>query len=106
MERYIDEITNVINVIRALDLINSRKLTLCPNFFEIPTVTILADAPSIVRFPPKQAPRTNAHQRILFGMGFDCCMKLTIGIMAMVKGILSKKPEAIPDTHNTISTMR
>lgn len=34
----------------------------------IPTDTILAEAPIMVKLPPKQAPRESAHHKTLWGM--------------------------------------
>ena len=75
------------------------------NRLAMPTDTMLAEAPIMVRFPPKHAPRANAHQRILLGMGVDSSISRTMGIMVMVNGMLSRKPDTIPDTHSTINTM-
>ena len=76
-----------------------------PYFLAIPTDIILADEPIIVIFPPKQAPRARAHQRILLGMGLLSSISWIMGIMVMVKGMLSRNPEAIPETHKTINTI-
>jgi hypothetical protein len=45
--------------------INPMKLILYPLDSAIPTVTTFAEAPMIVPFPPKHAPRASAHQRVL-----------------------------------------
>jgi len=88
----------------ALAFINSKKLIFWLNFFAIPTETMLAEAPIIVRLPPRQAPSESAHQRILLGIGFDSKINRTIGIIVIVKGILSRKPDTMPETHSTTKT--
>ena len=76
-----------------------------PDFFAIPIVTILAEAPIMVILPPRHAPSANAHQSKFWNSGFDPFIISIIGIMVIVKGILSKKPENIPETHCTTSTL-
>ena len=44
-------------VITALLFINSRKEILYLNLLATPTETMLAEAPTIVKFPPRQAPK-------------------------------------------------
>ena len=60
--KYRDAIINEIMEITTPNFIKSRKDILTPYFFAIPMDTILAEAPIIVIFPPRQAPSANAHQ--------------------------------------------
>ena len=60
--KYRDAIISDMIEITAPNFINSRKEILTPYFLAIPIDTILADAPIIVIFPPRQAPRASAHQ--------------------------------------------
>ena len=90
---------NEINDIIAPNFMNSIKEILTPDFFAIPIETIFADAPIIVIFPPKHAPKANAHQSKFCNKGLDSFIISIIGIMVIVNGILSKNPDAIPETH-------
>ena len=90
---------NEINDIIDPNFMNSIKEILTPAFFAIPIDTIFADAPIIVIFPPKQAPRANAHQSKFCNRGLDSLIISMIGIIVIVNGILSRKPEAMPETH-------
>ena len=60
--KYRDAINSDIREITTPNFMKSKKEILTPYFLAIPIDTILADAPIIVIFPPKQAPRDNAHQ--------------------------------------------
>ena len=60
--KYRDAIKSDMREIMNPNFINSRNEILTPYFLAIPIDTILADAPIIVIFPPRQAPRDNAHQ--------------------------------------------
>ena len=62
--KYRDAIISEISEITTPNFMKSKKEILTPYFLAIPMDTILADAPIIVIFPPKQAPRANAHQSI------------------------------------------
>ena len=86
------------------NFMNSKNEMLTPAFFAIPMDTILAEAPIMVILPPKQAPNANAHQSCSFKTkielkGSASFMISIIGIIVIVNGILSKKPDAIPETH-------
>jgi hypothetical protein len=83
----------------APTFINSIKEILIPAFFAIPIDMIFAEAPIMVIFPPKHAPSANAHQSKFCNNGFDSFIISIIGIIVIVNGILSKNPEAIPETH-------
>ena len=60
--KYSDAINNDMNEMTAPNFMKSRNEILTPYFLAIPIDTILADAPIMVIFPPRQAPRDNAHQ--------------------------------------------
>ena len=60
--KYRDAINSDMREITAPNFMKSRKEILTPYFLAIPIDTILADAPIIVIFPPRQAPRASAHQ--------------------------------------------
>ena len=60
--KYRDAIINDMIEITAPNFIKSRKEILTPYFLAIPMDTILAEAPIIVIFPPRHAPRARAHQ--------------------------------------------
>ena len=60
--RYKDAIKSDMKEMTAPNFMKSRKEILTPYFLAIPIDTILADAPIMVIFPPRQAPRANAHQ--------------------------------------------
>ena len=60
--KYRDAIISDMIEITIPNFIKSRKEILTPYFLAIPMDTILADAPIMVIFPPKQAPSANAHQ--------------------------------------------
>ena len=93
------------NEITAPNFMNSMKEIFTPAFFAIPIDTILAEAPIIVILPPRHAPRANDHQSKFCNAGFDSFIISIMGIMVIVNGILSKNPEAIPETHCTTSTL-
>lgn len=83
----------------------STKLIFIPSFSIIPTVTIFADAPMTVPFPPRHAPRASAHQRIdahsTSQNGPPTPIRsATTGSITMVKGILSKNAEAMAATQS------
>ncbi len=61
-DRNTDAMISVMMVITALAFMNSRKLIFTLACFAMPMETMLADAPVIVRLPPKQAPNERAHQ--------------------------------------------
>ena len=69
--KYTDAITRVRIVMAALAFMKSKKLMFWLNFLAIPTETILAEAPVMVRLPPRQAPSDSAHHRILLGIGLE-----------------------------------
>ena len=86
------------------NFMNSINEILTPDFFAIPMDTILAEAPIMVIFPPRHAPKASAHQSCSCKNKFDIkgsalCMISMIGIIVMVNGILSKNPDTIPETH-------
>src|SRR5659263_569954 len=73
-----------------------------PAFSARPTVTTLAEAPIMVPFPPKQAPRDRDHQSTPDSApGMVWFRKAMIGSMVAVKGMLSMKAEAMALTHRT-----
>ena len=94
-----EAIINEIMEIMAPNFMNSIKEMLTPDFFAIPMDTMFAEAPIMVMLPPRHAPSANAHQSKFCNMGFDSFMISIIGIIVMVNGMLSKNPEAIPETH-------
>ena len=95
MEAIINEIMDTI----APNFMNSIKDMFTPDFFAMPIDIIFAEAPIIVMLPPRHAPSANAHQSKSCNIGFDSFMISIIGIIVMVNGMLSKNPEAIPETH-------
>ena len=87
-------------------VVNSINLIGYPLFFEISDETTLADAPINVRLPPRQAPADSDHHRTLF----PCTMMLwliisTSGIIAATYGILSMKPDNIPEPQRTVNVV-
>ena len=60
--KYSDAIVSDVREIRIPNFIKSRKEILTPYFLAIPMDTIFAEAPIIVIFPPRHAPRESAHQ--------------------------------------------
>ena len=60
--KYRDAIKSDMREIMHPNFIKSRNEILTPYFSAIPIDTILSDAPIMVIFPPRQAPRANAHQ--------------------------------------------
>ncbi len=75
------------------------KCIFCPFSSAIPTAITFALAPIIVPFPPKHAPKDNAHHR---GVIFipDISPRFFIrGIIVATKGMLSRNADAIADTH-------
>ena len=60
--KYKDAIISEMIEITAPNFIKSRKDMLTPYFFAMPIDMILAEAPIIVIFPPRQAPSAYAHQ--------------------------------------------
>ena len=76
-----------------------------PLFVAIPAVTILAEAPSKVPLPPRQAPKLKAQANVVNGTAGSFSAKISItGIIVAVYGMLSRNAEVVALTH-TIKVM-
>ena len=82
--------------------INGINAIWTPFFSAIPATITFAEAPMSVPFPPRQAPKDNAHQSGSNSDG-EIPPKLPIswinGIMVATKGMLSTKADAIAENH-------
>lgn len=85
------------------NFIKDTKPIWIPFFSDMPATMTFAEAPISVPFPPRQAPRDNAHQSGSNSVG-DIPPKLPIwwisGIIVATKGMLSTKAEAMAENHN------
>jgi len=71
-------------------------------FSEIEATIMFAVDPIIVPFPPKPAPKANAHHRAEIGTPNNPISFIT-GIIAIVIGTLSINAESIATNHNMIT---
>lgn len=89
-----------ISIIGKPTFIKSKKLILNPFFFNIPKTITLADAPTIVPFPPRQAPSDKDHQRGSILALLIEAISFISGIIVATNGILSKNEDAIADNQS------
>ena len=80
----------------------SKKVTLCPRFFSIPTATTFAAAPKGVIFPPMDAPMTIPKQSRYGSMPRLFERIIPTGSIAVTYGTLSIKAERKTETQTRI----
>ncbi len=82
------------------------QLTGWPAFAHIDVPTTFADAPIGVAHPPTSVPMERVHARVCILTPVVAANDSMIGIIVAVKGMLSTKALAIPDTHITMPIIR
>ena len=73
--------------------------SLYPFLCNIPLTITLDEAPTILPFPPKHAPKANDHHKAVVSIPVICPIFTINGIIVATNGILSKKAEAMAATH-------
>ena len=90
------------NIKGNANFIKDTKPIWTPFFSAMPATITFAEAPMSVPFPPRHAPKDNAHQSGSNSVG-EIPPKLPIwwisGIIVATKGMLSTKAEAIAENH-------
>ena len=82
------------------------QLTGCPAFAHIDVPTTFAEAPIGVAHPPTSVPMERVQAKVCILIPAVAARDSIIGIIVAVKGMLSTKALAMPDTHMTMPIIR